>query len=205
MKAPPIRPLAKTLKVLNLRVNNITSMYSEYFSGFDLLESIDLSQNRLISLPNMHHVNGTLKSLFIQRNNLEQITPLYFVPLGKLRLLHLSHNYLVNISFEHTMWPALLFLQLTHNLLSTINPYRPLTHGITTIRMQGNPWHCDRKLCWLAACSVKKKYGHAKFGHFICSRNHRTVYNLFGVCYSPGVRKEMEISESGKRYGTEYL
>ena len=133
-KAPPIRSLAKTLVIFNLNVNNITYINNEHFRGFDLLEQIRLTRNRMISLPEMHYLNSTLKTLAVDRNKLADITSLYSVPMEKLTILTLDHNFLTNISFVNAMWPAIVSITLGDNLLTTIQPLRHVVQPTTNIR-----------------------------------------------------------------------
>ena len=200
-KAPPIHPLTKTLVVLNLNVNNITHIHSEYFRGFDMLERLSLAMNSITSLPEMHYLNATLKTLNVHRNRLIDMASLYFVPMLKLERLSFGHNSLTNISFEHARWPAMTFISLSDNLLSTIQPFWHAAQRKTTIYLLRNPWHCNSELCWLAPC--RAKVTQRKIRELVCSHNRHNLFvrvTYMGlVCNSPAERKKLRISESGKK------
>ena len=196
-KAPPIRPLAKTLVILNLVMNNITHIPPEYFHGFDLLERVFLSHNSIKYLPEMHHLNRSLMCLKLDWNRLEDIKPLYFVSFEKLKRLYLDHNFLTNLSFETTVWPVMEIVTLRHNLLSTINPFRRMTKGETGIFLSNNLLHCNRELCWLGHCKDMQKANY-QYRALVCSlyRARKVIYYDL-TCNSPTERNMTRIFESG--------
>ena len=197
-KAPPIHPLSHTLRVLSLRANNITHIPSEYFRGFDMLEKIDLGWNRLTSLPEMHYLNATLINLQLQHNQVVDITPLYFVPMVTLKFLTVSYNSIKYISFENATWPDMVLLDLKHNLLTTIKPFRQVKEGLTRILLDGNPFHCDSELCWLANCTSMKIRA-ASTIKVVCSPYLRAVLMYYDIyCKTPDERKGMPMQASGK-------
>ena len=197
-KAPPIHPLSHTLRVLNLKANNITHIPSEYFRGFERLEKINLGWNRLTSLPEMHYLNATLIELQLRHNQVADITPLYFVPMVTLRLLMLNYNSIKYISFENTSWPEMALMDLKNNLLTTIKPFRQAKEGLTRILLHGNPFHCDSELCWLANCMSMKITARSSI-KVICSPNPRAKLMYYGIyCKSPDERRGMAMQASGK-------
>ena len=195
-KAPPIRPLSKTLVNLNLAKNDITHIPPEYFRGFDLLERISLQWNRIANLPEMYHLNGTLMQLTLHWNRLEDIKALYFVSFEKINTMNLRKNYLTNLSFGNAMWPAIEALDLAHNLISTINPFQRMAKGATIITLINNPLHCNRDLCWLSHCRVRQMDTFTR--GLVCS-DHPSVKVVYqGLsCNSPTERNMTDISESG--------
>ena len=197
-EAPPKHPLSRTLRMLNLKANNITHIPSEYFRGFDMLEEINLGLNRLTSLPEMHYLNATLIKFMLTQNQVADITPLYFVPMVALRTLTLGYNNIKYISFENATWPDMTILDLTHNLLTTIKPFRQVKEGTTKILLEGNPFHCDSELCWLTNC-MSMKIKDLSTIKVICSPNLRAKLMYYDIyCKSPDERRGMAMQASGK-------
>ena len=195
--APPIRPLAKTLIVLNLAMNNITYIPPEYFRGFHLLGRVFLHHNSITYLPEMHFLNKSLTQLRLSWNRLDDIKTLYLVSYDKLKTLVSKHNFLTNLSFENAMWPAMEFVDLHYNLFSTINPFQRTTKGTTQIKLSYNPLHCNRDLCWLAKCTGKQM-NHDTVKVLVCSPYPRMKVIYLGLtCNSPVERNMTGIFESG--------
>ena len=196
--APPIHSLTKTLIVLNLKMNNITYIPSEYFRGFDLLERVVLIHNSITYLPEMYFLNRSLTLLHLDWNRLEDIKPLYFVLFEKLKTLRLEHNFLTNLSFESVMWQVMEYVNLGHNLVSTVNPFRRMTKGKTIINLTNNPFHCNQDLCWMAKCAAKQMGGSIN-RVLVCSPYPKTeVHYLDLICNSPIERNMTGIFEAGK-------
>ena len=198
---PPIAPISRTLRHLGVGNNNFTHIPADYFTGFNLLDTVAMGQNRLSSVPDVQILNATLKSLTLCGNFITHIESLYLVPMLKLKILDLARNLLTEIDFDKTIWPSIQVIGLESNRLTSIE-----TSGLrkvwrkVLVKVTGNPWHCDVELCWLSRC-------HYRMGNYEgvwsnCRGSERV--QMFGdiVCNSPEERRNVILNKSGKEsYG----
>ena len=113
------------IKNLNLRGNNITSLY--YFSGKNLLslEILSLNENKINSIDNLKNLNSPmLKELYLSRNNINNIDVLSEVNFPNLSILWLSNNNIVSIDvLEKVNFKKLLKLCLSKNKIVDISVF----------------------------------------------------------------------------------
>ena len=57
---PPIAPIRRTLRPLYLGTNNMTHIPEDYFTGFQILDKVELSNNQFAALPDVRISNATL-------------------------------------------------------------------------------------------------------------------------------------------------
>ena len=135
--------------------------------------------------------NVRLRKLHMASNNLKSLASYSFPTMGHLRLIDLSFNRLTQLDSNtfSNLGPNLEVLHLNNNNFKrlSVRPFRSL-HHLKSLRIEGNPWHCDCKLRdlwhWLqakrllltfnsASCaspaSIKGKYS------ALCSRNFLNV------------------------------
>lgn len=106
---------------LLLNRNEIKTIYESSFDGLYKLETLDLSENRLISLPNVFTVLKNLQHLNLSRNSIEFIHENYFNN-WLLQHLDVSHNNLKKVAPG-----ALQSLPNLARLLLTDNPHLGVT------------------------------------------------------------------------------
>ena len=195
---PPIAPITKTLRNLDLESNNLTYIPVDYFNGCNVLVKLLLGGNRLSAVPDVRILNATLITFILNFNMITRIESLYFVHMIKLKTLDLAGNLLTEIEFDKVIWPAIAFIVLDNNRLASIKPSElRLVWRTVSIRVAGNPWHCDRELCWLSRCHYKM--GRREGYWFGCRGSE--IIRMIGdiVCNSPDERKNVAINRSGKK------
>ena len=195
---PPIAPITKTLRKLDLDKNNLTYIPVDYFIGCNVLVKIFLGDNRLSAVPDVRILNATLITFILNFNITTHIESLYFVHMIKLKTLNLAGNLLTQIEFDKVTWPAIALIVLDNNRLASIKPSElRLVLRTVSIWVAGNPWHCDRELCWLSRCHYKRG---RRLGHWFGCRGSEII-RMIGdiVCNSPDERQNVAINRSGKK------
>ena len=195
---PPIAPITKTLRNLDLERNNLTFIPVDYFNGCNVLVELLLGGNRFSVVPDVRILNATLRNFILRFNIITHIESLYFVHMIKLKTLDLTGNLLTQIEFDKVIWPAIALIALDNNCLASIKPSElRLVWRTVSITVAGNPWHCDRELCWLSRCHYKM--GRREGYWFGCRGSE--IIRMFGdiVCNSPDERKSVAINRSGKK------
>lgn len=158
------------LKILKLSNCNISSLDPNSFSGLQNLALLDLSSNKIETLPVLGDSEGlpSLMTLQLCNNRLHIVDGSTFQFLTSVRHLHLSHNrisVLDRSSFSGSMQKTLLSLHLRHNGLAEVeglaicqleslttldisfNSLRTLTAddipgNVEKILIHDNPWTC---------------------------------------------------------------
>lgn len=111
---------------LYLNKSQIGFIEDIFFSGFDKLETLDLSKNKIPTLPTAIFNNLlNLKNLYLSDNNIQTVSPLWFSGLS-LKILNLNGNKIHHIS---------------QTFLSKIDGM----HSLRYLQLQNNPWQCDCK------------------------------------------------------------
>ena len=205
-EAPSIAPIATTLRMLSLSRNNLTSFPENYFDDCSFLYLINFARNLLTAMPNVRKLNATIKSVFMRYNQITSIEPLYFVPMTKLEVVDFSNNLIIEIIFDNIIWPAISFIHVLDNRLTSINiDGLKSVLGKVTVGLTGNPWHCDRRLCWLRHCNLRTGLRQYKGLWFNCPRTESVQLDGGMICKSPDERKNQTINETGNRFlGKEY-
>ncbi|KAI4903405.1 hypothetical protein NFI96_033069, partial [Prochilodus magdalenae] len=145
-----------TLTELNLSYNRLTSskLHPEAFRKLRVLESLDLSGNRLQSLP-----LGLPKSLHVLKvkdNLIEELPEGSLAGMGKLRELYLSNNQLRINSIYQGAWQelgSLTTLDLSTNLLSHVPADLP--ESLEFIHLQHNKINSIPSTAFLTTPNIK--------------------------------------------------
>lgn len=113
----------KTLKVLNLRGNNITNIDFLYNKSFPIMEVLSLNDNEISSIDNLTKVNlPNLRELYLSKNKIEKIDCLGELKIKRLQILWLSNNNIIDIKvLEKVYFPGLQKLGLNKNSIKEIN------------------------------------------------------------------------------------
>ena len=193
---PPIAPIKRTLHRLDLQRNNITHLPEDYFTGCQVLYTLQLSCNQLTAVPDVQILNTTLRNLLLTNNMITHIESLFFVPMIMLNTLDLARNLLTGIEFNNAIWPSIRSICLDNNHLTFIKTANLKVSGNVVVTVRGNPWHCDIKLCWMSRCQYNMGKREAFWSNCPGSWMIRLVGDL--VCSSPEERKNIAIKESGK-------
>ena len=205
-EAPSIAPIANTLRILRLSDNSLTSLPENYFDDCSLLHSIYFGGNLLTAIPNVGKLNATIKDINMGYNQITSIAPLYFVTMTNLEWVNFSNNLIIEILFDNIIWPAILYIDLLDNHLTSINiDGLESVIGKVTVDLAGNPWHCDRRLCWLRHCNFRAKLRPSDDLWFNCPGTESVLLKGDMICKSPDERKNQAINETGNPIlGKEY-
>ena len=135
--------------------------------------------------------NVRLRKLHMASNNLKSLASYSFPTMGHLRLIDLSFNRLTQLDSNtfSNLGPNLEVLHLNNNNFKrlSVRPFRSL-HHLKSLRIEGNPWHCDCKLRdlwhWLQAKRLLLTFNSASCASpasikgmysALCSRNFQNV------------------------------
>ena len=95
----------------------MTYIPEDYFTGSQVLDTLELSNNQLAAVPDVRILNATLRNFILNNNMITHIESLYFVPMVVLKTLDLSKNLLTEIEFLNTIWPSITTIGLDFNHL----------------------------------------------------------------------------------------
>ena len=156
---PDLGPLlAGQLEYLSFNGIGITSIPDNYFENYTNLISLSLNDNPISDL-NAGNIAGLrhLRSLYLSKAQLDPFPPLHiWLPnLQRLHLLRIGITELLVDTLTHL--PHLRFLDLTKNQLCTIpgQEYFINLDNMAFVKLQGNPLHCDSKLCFVKVIPLK--------------------------------------------------
>ena len=205
-EVPSNAPIANTLRMLSLSDNSLTSFPENYFDDCSLLHSIYFGGNLLTATPNVGKLNATIKHIDMGYNKITSIEPLYFVSMTKLEHVNFSNNLIIEILFDNIIWPVIYLIDLIDNRLTSINiDGLKSVLGKLTVGLAGNPWHCDRRLCWLRHCNFQAKPRPGDDLWFNCPGTESVLLEGDMICKSPDERKNQAINETGNPIlGKEY-
>ena len=139
---PPIAPIRKTLRYLELGENNLTYIPADYFTRCNVLDKISLGNNWLSTVPDIRFLNATLRIFLLNYNIITHIESLYFVPMMTLKTLDLSGNLITEIEFDKAIWLSIMHISLDNNRLASIKTSElSRVWGKVVVTVRGNPWH----------------------------------------------------------------
>ena len=112
-----------TLRILRLRQNKITDIYSNSFTGLVGLGELDLSGNRIPMLPlGVFDPLGLLEILSLANNKIQRMDQMPFKSCRNLRHFDMAHNLLPSVSDDWFVTTTkLTFLKLAHNWIENIH------------------------------------------------------------------------------------
>ena len=130
-----------------------------FFRGYKKLETLHLSNNKLVIFPNLHWIQHSLKSMMAAKNEIQSLD--MFRTTGELEILEyidMGGNDIRMFEVK-TMgnMPKLLSILLHHNKLTGINDFR--IYYKKEINLSGNPWHCGTALSWMGKDDIAFGYG----------------------------------------------
>jgi hypothetical protein len=148
----------ESVRYLYLQYCKIFIINEKAFQRLENLTVIDLSSNRLTSIPsNFFSGNKLLDTLIFQRNNLGSLqwnTPILNGP-PSLSFLDLQSCKLSNISsITFSLLPNLTFLDISRNKLVLLHNDTLSSHQkLKDVNMENNPWMCgavfEGLMCWM--------------------------------------------------------
>ena len=125
IKGPKDMITFKTLKYLNLRGNNLTSINFLSKKDFPALEMLSLNDNEITDIEPLRNVSfPSLRELYLSNNKIDNIDALENMKTPKLRMLWLSENNITSIDvLAKVKFPELLKLNLGKNKISDIKVF----------------------------------------------------------------------------------
>ena len=140
-----------TLEVLHLYHGNIHYIPKAYFRGCRFLRIVELSRNRLASLPDLGYISDKLFRLEAWGNNFGNMNFLYDVTFPELDSLYLSDNHVSSFDVTSLSWmPFLRVLHLSGNNITHLqNPENFIIRKRLYLKLGKNPWYCGKDLSWM--------------------------------------------------------
>ena len=137
---PPLNPVKYTLELLSLPVNNLVYIETSYFCGFRRLETLKLSYNHLLVIPDMSPLASTLTRFDIAHNSVLSFKPfLLNATFAELGDIDVSQNNISELTPVMILqWPRLRSLDIEENLLETLSDLSRITRGFILKVMTGN-------------------------------------------------------------------
>lgn len=135
----------ESLETLNLGNNRIVSIHEGAIRRLTRLRQLDLSHNNLnMIFDNVFASLESLESLNLSYNQIDSVSLLTFVDLKTLRCLNLSHNRLKHIEFV-TRIGSIDEIDLRSNQIQNAN--FSAIGDVRSVQLSDNPWSC----AWLIA------------------------------------------------------
>ena len=157
---PPLVDIQQSLSILGVTNANLSFLPDSYFSGCHKLRHLVLSYNRLRTLPDLSTISDILDSIQVENNNLIDVGSLQDLAFPNLQYIHLGHNEINHLDIRRFILPRLRQLDISYNLLQGLDhpellAVESLRGNRVILKMVGNPWKCDRNLCWVVSASQK--------------------------------------------------
>ena len=157
--APHLCPVKYFLEAIHLEHNKISTINKNYLEGFTKLKEINLSDNDIITLPDLHWVQHSLSYMRAANNyatSLEAFqTPDIF---EQLVFVYMSANNIddFNVTILRHM-PKLTRLLLNANEITHVDDFRSFYEK--KINLLDNPWHCGAALSWMGEEDMEFEHG----------------------------------------------
>ena len=151
---PQLCSLKCCLVELHIANNNISRLSKHSFKGFKKIKIINLSNNNLHVLPDLHWVKHSLSHLTANENKIQSLDSLQTSGIyRRLQYITVADNDIrhFNISILRHM-PKLDYLGLHSNNLTHIDDFRSLC--IKIIILGRNPWDCVAELSWMGEADM---------------------------------------------------
>ncbi|KAG8251630.1 hypothetical protein J6590_075217 [Homalodisca vitripennis] len=139
------------LKILNLANTGLYYLDSLYLPS---LEVLDLSNNRLSSVPLAFEKMTSLRHLDLSDNRISSLYGLSLVSLSQLEFLSLAGNGMIYLWHDFQSLYNLQELHLNDNMLE--HAFRVYAPSDTDLYLSGNPWKCDCSLLNLVLDSTSR-------------------------------------------------
>ncbi|XP_025419810.1 toll-like receptor 6 isoform X1 [Sipha flava] len=128
----------RRLAELRMAGNEIAVVNDRPLAGLASLEVLDMSCNRIVSLPvdMFKDVADTIKQIYLQNNSIGALTPALFVNLYQLTTLDLSFNQLTSDWIDASTFTGLIrlvTLNLSNNRITKLDP--TMFHDLYTLQI----------------------------------------------------------------------
>ncbi|CAK1555171.1 unnamed protein product [Leptosia nina] len=117
----------RRLKELHIHDNEISMVADKALSGLKQLQIIDISNNKIVALPQdlFKDCRPVIKEIYLQNNSISVLSPTLFANLDQLLALDLSNNHLTSTWINENTFAGLIrmvLLNLSNNRLSKLDP-----------------------------------------------------------------------------------
>ena len=151
-----LQPLKPTLRRLDIRRGQFTTIPSNYFHGFLKLRSLSLSQGFLESVPPINALQQTIDTLNLESNKITTLHGGWLKSVyGRLRRLRITNNRIFVVSSQ--IWKAIPHISniiIFDNEITQIeDPELEFLPKSTYINLNDNPLDCTSRLAWIVASS----------------------------------------------------
>ena len=193
---PPVSDVKDTLLVFYLHYNHISYVPRGYFRGFKKLHYLSLEDNWLTEFPDVTDLSSTLISLEVQTNSITRFPNwMLNVSMEKLDGIVIFENRIREFAPLILQYQRKLqSINMHLNNLTTVSPYNGVARDlVTSVRIDGNPLHCDCSLSWVERASrIEKNYITGNDGVVIGA-----IQYSGGQCKSPERLKGRSLTELG--------
>ena len=146
---PQLCSLKCCLVNLQIGSNKLLRLSKHFFKGFKKLQSVSVTNNYLLVLPDLHYIQHSVSRLMARGNKIQSLDGLQTSGIyTRLRTITLYDNNIrnFNVSLLRHM-PKLDVLSLSGNKLCHIADLRGFDLG--HLHLLNNPWHCGEELSWM--------------------------------------------------------
>ncbi|XP_045523074.1 toll-like receptor 6 [Pieris brassicae] len=117
----------RRLKELHIHDNEISMVADKALAGLKQLQIIDLSNNKIVALPQdlFKDCRPVIKEIYLQNNSISVLSPTLFANLDQLLALDLSNNHLTSTWINENTFAGLIrmvLLNLSNNRLTKLDP-----------------------------------------------------------------------------------
>ena len=156
---PQLCSLKCCLVDLQISNNRISRLSKHFFHGFKKLKEVNLNNNDIIALPDLHWIQYSLSVIKANQNKIESLAAFDISGIySRLHYVAVLGNYIryFNVTLLRHI-PKLYYLNLYENNLTHIGDLRTLFTGLMDLRH--NPWHCDEDLSWMSEEDMRFERG----------------------------------------------
>ena len=140
--------LPKYISLVNLSSNHIERIEKQFIYVYSQISSLDISHNKLASLPKEMKKMTRLITLDLSHNHMISLpSSITYIP--SLAHLDISHNKLTYLSTSVKHMRSLTHLDISHNHLTTLPNFVEEMVLLKEIRIVYNKFQCSCELLWL--------------------------------------------------------
>ena len=156
---PQLCSLKCCLVKLLIGNNKIVQLSRHFFKCFKKLQIVNLNNNNLPVLPDLHWIQHSVSNLKAGSNELHSLDALWTLEKYiRLRTINVYNNDFrdFNVSLLRHM-PKLDYFLLSGNQLTHIDDLRGF--DIRILNLRNNPWLCDEELSWMGEEDMELERG----------------------------------------------
>ena len=140
--------LPESISFLNLSVNLIEIIEEQFINRYDQILFLDMSHNKLSSLPTAIQKMNCLIQLNISHNHLTSVSS-SIKNMNSMTHLDISYNQLTSLSPSIKNMKSLTHLDLSYNLLTSLPKFLQGVGSLKQIKISPNKYMCSCELKWL--------------------------------------------------------